>query len=96
MPVVEWGVPTTNSTLMDGRGDPKILMKLLPKWISPPLVKGGGTPPKFDPYGPEGEPENRHKTGPQGTPWAYTYSIYRTRHAESIGDDPEARGPLFI
>ena len=33
----------------------------------------GGYPPKFDPYGPEGEPDNRHKTGPQGTPWAYTY-----------------------
>ena len=40
--------------------------------------------------------QQTHKTGPQGTPWAYTYAKYRTRHTESNGDDPEARGPLFI
>ena len=41
-------------------------------------------------------PKNLHKTGPLGTPWAYTYSKYRLRHEESDFEDPEARGPLFI
>ena len=69
----------------------------------PPLISeglcfsGGGDPhSKISQIQNEVGTENRHKSGPQGTPRAYTYGKYETRHEESDFEDPEARGHLFI
>ena len=73
-----------------GEGYPPRIQGLGGKYL------GGVVPPRIPSFCRNFRTQHFHKTGPQSTPRAYTYSKYRLRHAESDGEDPEAWGPLFV